>query len=171
MEGSASDLVALLADGSYRDGLSVLEKVFSVSKDKTLTRDEVSKATGAPKAGVVHGFVKAISEGNAGEALKTVRGAAADGLDMNLYLSLVLDYIRQILLTRYAPELKASLVLELGAETFAEVESLARATGSKLSHQTLKSLLAAAARARYAPVPSLPLELSVFELFPDEIAK
>ena len=90
---------------------------------------------------------------------------------MNLYLSLVLDYIRQILLARYAPELKASLADELGAETFAEVESLAKASGSKLGHLTLKSLLDASARARYAPVPSLPLELAVFELFPDEIAK
>jgi DNA polymerase-3 subunit gamma/tau len=55
-----ADLVALLADGSYRDALSVLERVFSVSKDKTITKEETERATGAPKSMLVLALVEAL---------------------------------------------------------------------------------------------------------------
>lgn len=164
LEGAAADLVALLADGSYRDSLSVLEKVLSVSKDTKLTREEVSKATGAPKAETVHAFVKGLAEGKAEQALAAVAQAAGDGLDMNLYLSLVIEEVRQILLVRHAPELRKEIAEELGTDAYQEIEALAFSKEAKLSHDTLRVLLEAANRARYAPVPSLPLEMVVFEL-------
>lgn len=164
LEPAAADLVALLADGSYRDSLSVLEKVLSVSKDTKLTREEVSKATGAPKAETVHAFVKALAEGNADVALNTVAKASADGLDMNLYLSLVIEEVRHILLVRFAPELRKEIAEELGTDAYGEVEALAQAKDTTLSHATLRVLLESVNRARFAPVPSLPLELAVFEL-------
>ncbi len=167
LEASAADLVALLADGSYRDALSVLEKVLSVSQDKKLTREEVSKATGAPKAESVHAFVTGLAHGKADVALAAVTQAAGDGLDMNLYLSLVIDAVRQVLLVRFAPELRKEIAAELGADAYADIEALAKAAETKLSHNTLRVLLEAAARARYTPVPSLPLELAVFELVPN----
>lgn len=162
IEKSAADLVALLADGSYRDALSVLERVLSSSSDTTLTREEAEKATGAPKSSLVHAFVSALSQANAGEALGAVRAASAQGVDMALYLALVIEYVRNVLLVRHAPELRAALKEELG-EGYGEVETLATAD-SKLSHKTLKALLDAAASVRYSPVASLPLELAVLEL-------
>ncbi|MEK7515958.1 MAG: AAA family ATPase, partial [Patescibacteria group bacterium] len=50
----AAELISLLAEGSYRDALSVLQKVFTASTDtstslsagKKLSREEVEKATG-----------------------------------------------------------------------------------------------------------------------------
>jgi len=166
LEPAAADLVALLADGSYRDSLSVLEKVLSVSKDSTLTREEVSKATGAPKAETVHAFVKALAEGKADDALMAVSKATQSGLDMNLYLSLVIEEVRYVLLVRYATDLRKEIAEELGIDVYGEVEALAGNKESTLSHDTLRVLLEAANRARYAPVPSLPLEMAVFELLP-----
>ena len=43
----AAELIAMLGDGSYRDALSVLQKVFAASADKKLTRAEVEIVTGA----------------------------------------------------------------------------------------------------------------------------
>ena len=164
IEPAAADLVALLADGSYRDALSVLEKVLSVSRDKKLTLEETEKATGAPKRSLVAALVKALSEGKAGEALAAIRAAADGGVDMILYLSLVLDYVRAVLLVRHAPELHTKLKEELGTDEYGEVEVLANAANSKVTHLTLKTFLDAASRIRYAPVPALPLELAIYEL-------
>ncbi|OGG71769.1 DNA polymerase III, subunit gamma and tau, partial [Candidatus Kaiserbacteria bacterium RIFCSPHIGHO2_12_FULL_56_13] len=59
----AAELIALLAEGSYRDALSVLQKVLTVSSDKKLLREEVEKATGAPKRELVHSLIYALAKG------------------------------------------------------------------------------------------------------------
>lgn len=166
MEPSAADLVALLADGSYRDALSILEKALSVSKDKDITREEAERATGTPRSELVHAFVAALSEGNKEGALVAVSRAVDAGVDMALYLSLVVEYARQVLLLRHAPELEKELTLELG-EAAEDAKALAKASGSKLNHVSMKALLDAAARIRYVSVPAFALELAVLELFPE----
>lgn len=166
IEPAAADLVALLAEGSYRDALSVLEKILSVSKDSKLTLEEAEKATGAPKRALVAGLAKALSDGEQGAALAAVRKAADGGVDMNLFLALFLDYLRAVLLVRHAPDLRAELKEELGADEYAQTEALAVAKDSRITHQTLKVFLDAASRVRFSPVPSLPLELAIYELIP-----
>jgi DNA polymerase-3 subunit gamma/tau len=164
IEPSASDLIALLAEGSYRDALSVLERVGAASSDKKISRNEAEKATGAPKHELVAQLVAALSAGDQGKALAGIQHATDSGVDMTLYLSLVLDYLRAVLLVRHAPELRKGFSEELGIDEYGEVEALAKAEGSKLTHETLKVFLDAATRIRFAPVPALPLELAVLEL-------
>lgn len=167
LEAGVADLLALLAEGSYRDALSVLEKVLSGSKDKNITRAEAEKATGAPRGELVQKLVRGISEGKAGEALSAIRKAQAEEVEMSLYLALVLERMRAVLLVRHAPELRKELETELG-EDFSEVEALASMQGSKLTHGALKAFLDAAASIRFSPVPALPLELAVYEILGED---
>lgn len=164
-----ADLVALLADGSYRDALSILEKVFSTGDGKSISREEAERATGAPRSTLIAALVTALAAGVAGPALAAVKEAEKEDVDMPLYLALVLERVRSILLTRHAPELQKELKEELGEE-YEGVEELARAKDSKLSHDTLKALLDAASRIRYSPVPALAIELAVLELCANEVA-
>ncbi len=164
VEPAAADLIAMLGDGSYRDALSVLEKALASSTDKRLTREEAETATGAPRHALVHALIESLSNGDAAGALQGIASVSDNGIDMSLYLSLVLEYLRQILLLRHAPELRKVLTEELGEDAAADAIRLADATDSKLSHETLKAFLDAAGRMRFAPVPSLPLELAVLEL-------
>jgi DNA polymerase-3 subunit gamma/tau len=164
MEAGVADLVALLGDGSYRDSLSVLEKVLAGSSGKKISLEEAERATGAPKHALVHSFVAALTEGNADRALSTIRKTTEESVDMALYLSLVLELVRNVLLVKYAPELRKEIAAELGADAYGELEKLAQVKDSKVTHRTLKVLLDATERMRFSPVPSLPLELAVFEL-------
>src|SRR3989338_4992440 len=160
----AAELIAILAEGSYRDALSVLQKVFASSPDKKLTREEVEQATGAPKREQVHALIA---------ALAAIEKAAKAGADMKLFLELVLEALRATLLTRYAPELRASLESELGADEFSAIEKFAAGNPSTklgagdITHATMLAFLTAAERIRYAPIPALPLELAVLELLPE----
>lgn len=163
IEPSAAELIAMLGDGSYRDALSVLEKALSAGSDKKLSREETERATGAPRHELVHSLAKALSAGNADAALTAVRKASDDSIDMQLYLTLVLEHLRQILLIRHAPELRAEIKEELGEDVYQEAEALAQAADSKLTHETLRAFLDAASRIRFSPVPVLPLELAVLE--------
>ena len=163
IDPSVADLVAMLAEGSYRDALSVLEKVLSSSADKKITREEAERATGAPRLALIESLISALAAGNTEGALTALREAAAADVDMQLYLQLVLEYLRNVLLVKYAPELRPELKTELGSDLYASTERAA-AEESKLSHQTLKVFLDAASRIRYAPIPALALELAVYEL-------
>jgi hypothetical protein len=102
---------------------------------------------------------------------------------MKLYLKLVLDALRSTLLIRYAPDLRTVLAEELGADEFGSIEKFAKEKakpseagspdGSQdepfrgITHATMLAFLNAADRIRYAPIPALPLELAVLELFPE----
>ena len=169
----AAELIAILAEGSYRDALSILQKVFAASPDKNLAREEVEQATGAPRREQVHALIGALAAGERGKALAAVESAAKSGADMKLFLELVIEALRATLLLRYAPELRASLESELGADESAALEKFASGKGPaagavSITHATMLAFLTAADRIRYAPIPALPLELAVLELFPGE---
>jgi DNA polymerase III subunit gamma/tau len=165
----AAELIALLAESSYRDALSVLQKVFAGAEGKTLTREAVEAATGAPRREQVRALISALAGGERGPALSAIERAGKSGADMKLFLELVLEALRATLLIRYAPELRASLEAELGADEFQALEKFA--AGKGITHATMLAFLTAAERIRYAPIPALPLELAVLELFPEEAAK
>ena len=164
LEAGVAELVAILSEGSYRDALSILEKMFSVSKDSRISRDEAEKATGAPKSELIQQFVEALSVGNSSRALEVLAQTSREDVDMPLFLSLLLEKIRTVLLLRHAPELRKDLQDEQGGDEYAALFALAENKDSKISHQTLKVFLDAASRIRYAPIPALPLELAVYEL-------
>jgi DNA polymerase-3 subunit gamma/tau len=160
----AAELVAVLAEGSYRDALSVLQRVLAAAEGKKLAREEVEKATGAPKRELVHELIAALAKGERGASLAAIERAASSGADMRLFLELALESLRSALLIRYAPELRDSLEETLGADEFEALEKFAKEKG--ITHATLLAFLTASERIHYAPIPALPLELAVFELFP-----
>jgi DNA polymerase-3 subunit gamma/tau len=179
----AADLIAMLAGGSYRDALSVLQKVLIDDKERlepiveerrakdkngntVISRSWVEIWTSAPKREQVHALISALAEGERGKALEAIEKAAKSGADMKLFLELVLEALRATLLLRYAPELRASLQGELGADEFSVLEGFAKEKG--ITHATMLAFLTAADRIRYAPILALPLELAVLELFPTE---
>jgi DNA polymerase-3 subunit gamma/tau len=153
-----------MGDSSYRDALSVLEKVLASAQGKKVSLEEVEAATGAPKHALVQSLIKALSEGNADSALAAIQQAAKAEVNMSLYLTLVLERMRLILLVRSAPELRREIQQELGADEYGEAEAIAQAKDSNLTHKTLLAFLDAASRMRFSPIPQLPLELAVLEL-------
>lgn len=168
----AAELVAMLAESSYRDALSVLQKVAASAEGKSLSREGVEAATGAPKREMVHALIAALASGERGAALAAIEKAAKSGADMRLFLELVLETLRSALLMRYAPDLKPELAEELGSDEYASLEKFAAEKGlpagrQGITHATMLAFLNAAERIRYAPIPALPLELAVLELFPE----
>ena len=181
LASDAAELIAMLAEGSYRDALSILQKVCVATEGKPsrpsgapLGREEVEIATGAPRREQVHALIHALAKGERGKALTAVEQAASTDVDMKLFLALVLEALRATLLIRYAPELRTSLRDELGADEFSALEKFAEGNPSTklgaggITHATMLAFLTAAERIRYAPISALPLELAVLELFQGE---
>jgi DNA polymerase-3 subunit gamma/tau len=58
----AADLIAIAADGSFRDALGVTQKVIMASGDKIGEADEVADIIGAPKSDVIAKLITALHE-------------------------------------------------------------------------------------------------------------
>lgn len=162
LERSAAELVALLAEGSFRDSLSILQKVLTVTKDKKVNVAEVEMVTGAPRAQIVRTILKALTEKNATDALKAIQIAEKDNIDMRILARLLIHRMRVVLLLRHAPELAAEFGKELSEEDLMLAKELTKQPGA--TSDVLRTLLEAHATMAYAAVPHLPLEMAVIDI-------
>lgn len=164
LERASAELIALLAGGSFRDALSVLQKIFASSSDRKVSIEEVETVTGAPKGELVLRVIESLAQGEAESALSAIGEAVAGGADMELFSTMLLERVRVLLLLRYAPEFGRSLAVDLTDRDAAELEAFASDKNSKINSETLRKLIEAAIAVPRSPVPHLPLELAVMEL-------
>jgi len=158
----AAELVALLAEGSFRDALSVLQKVLSVSDSKNIDAAAVEAVSGAPRGEIVRRIIKGIADKDAGAALSAIREGIAENMDARTLAKLLIHRMRVILLMRYAPDLADAIASELTEADLALAKETAKNPG--VTSDTLRTLLEAYGSMAYAAVPHLPLELAIIDL-------
>lgn len=162
MEKSAAELVALLAEGSFRDALSILQKVLAMSKDKKVDVSEVETVTGAPKGELVRRILKGVAEKDAASALAAIRAAEEENIEARLLTRLLIHRLRAVLVSRFAPDLLESFSRELSEADTELVAKLAK--DANITSDTLRAVLEAHERMAYAAVPFLPLEMAVADI-------
>lgn len=162
LEKSAAELVALLAEGSFRDALSILQKVLALSKDKKVDVAEVETVTGAPKGELVRRILKGVAERDAALALAAIRIAESENIDARLLTRLLIHRLRAVLVSRFAPDLLESFSRELSEADTELVAALAK--NAQVTSDTLRAVLEAHSEQAYAAVPFLPLELAVADV-------
>jgi DNA polymerase III gamma/tau subunit len=92
-------LIAIAADGSFRDALGVTQKVIMASGDAIGSADEVAAIIGAPKtATMLQLIVSALQFKDRVSALSAVAVAVASGIDMKLFARLLLEHVRAVML-------------------------------------------------------------------------
>lgn len=157
----AADLIALAADGSFRDALGITEKVIMASEDKKAGADEVAGIIGAPQGALVAEVVLAVHQKDATRGLAAIARAVEQNVDMELFVRLILERVRAVLLVRHGAE---EVLEHFSAEEQEEIKGLAKEARSPLNSAALARLLAAAEETGRTHVAHLPLELAVLEL-------
>jgi DNA polymerase-3 subunit gamma/tau len=159
IDAGAGDLLALLGDGAFRDGLGMLEKVIAATSGKKITRDEVEAITGAPRAQLVNAFIENLLAKNEDSALAAIGEAEKSGISMNILVTLVLEKLRFILLVQHSPLSKKSVDERVSPD---DAEFISLQAGKKqLTPEMLVAMLEAADAVGRARIESLPLELAV----------
>ena len=163
---AGAELVATMGDGSYRDTLSILQKVLTVSTDKKLSEDEVAGVVGAPKAQVVNNFLSALAKGDIETALKLLSDSTDANIDAKLFLMLVMAKLRGVLLLRFGGKnMQKKISEQFGDDDATFLLGLAGPEGSLLNSAVLAEIITAYLAMARAPIPSLPLELALYNLF------
>lgn len=161
LEPASAELIAVLADGSYRDAHGILQKIISSSPDKKVSVEEVEAVTGAPSGKLVLDLIEALGKKDDAKALGIAGKAVGQGSDPEILITLLLHRLRTLLLLRHAPTLSEALKEEVSEGDFATLKELGEKYKESLTLNTLRLLLDAHLETRRAAVPQLPLEMAI----------
>jgi DNA polymerase-3 subunit gamma/tau len=161
----AADLIAMAAGGSFRDALGITQKVITASRDQAATGDEVALLIGAPRVAIIVRFLTALDAKDGTEALAALADALATQVDPRVFLRVVLEHLRAVLLVRHAPAQAAFVTAPFGEVAKELILTLAgKGASSPLNSHLLLRFLTAADQLPRSPLPALPLELAVIEV-------
>ena len=162
LDAGASDRIALLGDGSFRDALGMLEKVISSSADKKLSRTEVEAITGAPRAELVNSFIDALISKNGDQALLRISETVSSGVSMATFSTLILEKMRFILLLQHSASSNVTIKERVSDDDWSFIET--QAGKKSVTPGMLATLLEAADGIGRARIEALPLELAVVKI-------
>lgn len=169
IDAAAAELVALAGDGSYRDALSVLEKVLAIAEVKNvLDADTVAKIIGAPRHEIINRILRGIDEENVQDALLAVKEAGMEHVDMDFFMRVVLMKLRAVLLLRYAPEMESTIAEEYSPDDVALLRTLATNKNMRINSHTLLEFLRTSELIGNAVVPTLPIELAIIRVIAEK---
>jgi DNA polymerase-3 subunit gamma/tau len=164
LESSASELIAMLGDGSFRDTHGILQKILFSSADKKVSVEEVERVAGAPKGQLVNDIVGGLAEGDLDKSLQAVNSAVEGNIDMKVFLKMILHKVRSVMLLKYAKDMEGVIKEQFGGEDFELLKKLSGEEKSKINSNTLTELLLAYDATGRSYIPQLPLELALIKI-------
>ena len=141
LEEGGAPLIALLADGAFRDALGTLQKVISFSESKSISLKKIEEVTGSPNSVLVDDFLNAIANKDIEKGFLCIKKASEDNLDMSIYLKMILFKLRYALILRYAPNMKKDIEKVLGIKDMEYITNLVISKPEYISSSTLSILL------------------------------
>ena len=165
LEPEAAALVALVADGSFRDAHGVLQKIIASLPEKTkkISLKDAEEITGSPRNALVLDFVTALAQGSTEQAFAVVENIRKENFDTTMFLNLVLLKVRAVLLLKYSHDYEKKFQEELSEHEYATLKSIAENKTSRITSKTLATLLDASITMRAAAEPTLVLELMIMQ--------
>jgi DNA polymerase III subunit gamma/tau len=161
IEPGAVAVLARAAEGSLRDGLSLLEQAIAYSGED-ITDAQVRELLGVVAESVLDALVEAISEQSAEMALSLVHRLIGDGQNLQHFCREAIRHFRNLLVTRVCGA-DSELVAAPEDERPRLAEQAARFSEEDLT-RFFNTLLATDAELRRAPDPRLHLELGLLKL-------
>ncbi len=164
LKPEAADLIAIAADGSFRDALGVLQKVMLASGDTIGSADEVAAIIGAPKHALLAELLAALGKKDTASALGIIEQATTGHVDMKLFMRLLLERVRAVILLRFRQNAHDTILAPFPDSDHELIATLAAEKSSPINSHLLLRLLEAADQTARASIPQLPLELALVEM-------
>lgn len=158
----ALDLLANLAEGSYRDGLSLLDQVVSAgSGEKGLVKEDVQQLLGIGGEEAVKNFLRGLLAKDCGVAMGVIGQLSEDGVDFSYFTGRLIDAMRQLLLIRSGID-RQSIGYEMSEEEWEDWKRLGHDFSYEELLKILRELIEGAKEIKLAPLAQLPLEMLVW---------
>ncbi len=160
-EPAAIALIARAADGSVRDGLSLLDQAIALSGE-TITEAAVRDMLGIADRGLVFDLFEAVLKGDAADALERMKALYEGGADPLMVLQDLLEFTHLLTRAKLVPEAGAEDPMLAGARPRAL--ALAQKLGFPLLARAWQMLLKGIEEAQTAPSPLQAAEMVLVRL-------
>ncbi len=174
LEPAAAGLIAMLADGAFRDALGILQKVLNstdpVGKQvsngagKNVTVEMVSDITGAPALSAVLDLLEGIVTKDTEKSLAVLQKLHVAKSNVDLFAHMLLEKYRLLLLTRIAPAVAKESMALLSETEQTLFANLIKDSVAGIQSKYLSGLLDTVSSVKGASVKVLPLEIFVLKL-------
>jgi DNA polymerase-3 subunit gamma/tau len=161
IEPGAVAVLARAAEGSVRDGLSLLEQAISYSGD-TVTDLQVRELLGVVAESVLDDLVEAIAQQSAERALSLVHRLIHDGQNLQHFCREAIRHFRNLLVARVCGA--TSDLVQAPADERERIAEQAALFSEEDLTRFFNTLMATDAELRRAPDPRLHLELGLLKL-------
>lgn len=163
IDDEAAGLVALFADGSFRDAQTMLDQFFSLG-EKNITGGKAREFLAAPAKNLVEDFVSALFKKDAEGGLRVVQKVVEQGIETRLFLKFALRDIRFILMLQMAPAMAAEMESFFSKDEFQFLKKNTNILTNKEMGSVLLELLDAYDSRHGSYLPQLPLELALMKI-------
>ncbi len=160
IEPAALSLIVREAGGSVRDGLSLLDQMFSFG-EMTITVKDVVEVLGLVSREVLLRLTRGLLDGAIKEVLLALDEIFGYGMDIKRFSEDLMGYFRTLLLCKIDG---CSSLIDLPAEELAECQKLAAGYSSETLHMKLALLMNTAEELRHATQPRLTLETAFLKI-------
>ena len=157
----AYSLLAQLADGSMRDGLTILERCVSEA-GTSLTYESVSAALGIAGNAPLFAMAEAVNSGNGAEIFSIIENLMSDGRDLNNFIDNLTEHYRNLLICKITE--KPEALLDREGEEIIKLKAQAERTSFEKLSNAVMALSAAKNDAKWAKEPRIIYELSLIKL-------
>lgn len=166
-EDGAISLIATNADGSVRDGLSLLDQLLATGT-KYLTREQVLDLLGAASTETLWQLVEYLHQGDLSQVLLQTENLVQEGRDIRQVIKDLITYYRGLLLAKYLE--KPEDLLNLSTENGQRLREQSKSMTLEDIRRGVLELAQASLDARYSTHPRVLLEVALMKLGDKEIA-
>ena len=160
LEPAALSLIVREAEGSVRDGLSLLDQVLSYGESPITDRDVV-EVLGLVKRDVIIGITEALLSGDRSKAIEMLGEAFNFGMDIKRFVGDLLECFRSLLLIKIG---NCDHLLNINETETSQFKQLANRYPSESIHLKLNQLMRTADDIRHSFQPRLMLETAFLSI-------
>ena len=158
MPAQTAALIALMAEGSFRDALTLLQKVLFIAQNRTVPQDAAEDVLGAPKHQLVNDYLLALADNDPKKGIAVLKDVSKSGSNIPLFAKICIRKIRTALLLR---ESVPGVADEYTDDETAFLNNLAKKDTVTVS--LLKRLIEASHALPRSYIKTLPLEWLLLE--------
>lgn len=152
----AIEMISREAEGSVRDGLSLLDQVFSFGGDQ-ISDEDVTEVLGLVDRQVFESLSKAILAGDLAKCLEVFNKSYSAGIDLKRFANDLLGYFRSLLICKTIQ--KPEDMLDISDQEMATLKEISASQSAETLYHFFSLLLKGIEEMQYSSRPKMVLEM------------
>jgi len=154
--------VAKAADGSMRDGLSLLDQCLAFNYGKKLTYEMVLDVLGAVDSDVYSNLMRGVIAGDVSTVIKLLEDAIMEGRELSQFVSDLTWYLRNMLLAKTSDDM--SVIADMSPEALKKLKDEARLVDASVIIRYIRVFGELTNQIRYASNKRVLVEIALIKL-------